>query len=386
MEKYKVALIHNIISPYRVPLFEGLSNHPSIDLFVYFCAKTQKKRRWDVLENKNYRYEVLPGISLESSCITFHINPSIISRLIKEKYDAVIISGNPDFTTFLSFLTCRMFNIPIIWWSEGIESAQSSLGKLISPVIKHIVRNVDSVVVPGSLSRDFQVKIGSSYDKIFLAPNIVDNDMYIEKSLELKRNKAELKQKLGLNYSTIILYVGQLIERKGVDYLIDAYKYLKNEFEDLCLVIIGDGNVKNNLEFICNQNGINDVHFKGWVSEEEKHIYYSISDVFVLPTLSDVWGLVINEAMCFGLPVVSTKAAGASWDMIISGKNGYVVEPANSEQLYSSIRTILLDKDLARKMGEKSLEIIKSEYTLRSMVNGFISAVKYSLRRTTKPN
>ncbi|KKG99372.1 hypothetical protein DU68_01480 [Methanosarcina mazei] len=379
MEKYKIAFIHNIISPYRIPLFEGLSGHPSLDLFVYFCAKTHKNRKWDVLENKNYKYEVLSGILFESFGITFHINPSIFLRLFKEKYDAVIISGNPDFTTFISYLTCRLFNIPIIWWSEGIESAQSFLGKLISPIIKHIVKNVDSVVVPGSLSRDFQVKMGSSYDKIFLAPNIVDNDTYIGKSLELKKNKAESKQKLELNYSTIILYVGQLIERKGVDYLISAYQILKDEFEDLCLVIIGDGDFKNNLESICNRNDINDVYFKGWVSEEEKFIYYSISDVFVLPTLSDVWGLVINEAMCFGLPVVSTKAAGASWDMIVPGKNGYIVNSANVNELYYSIKKIIVNQDVCLKMGEESSKIIQNRFSVHDMVNGFVLAIEHAL-------
>ena len=111
MKKYKVALIHNIIAPYRIPLFEGLANHPSVDFFVYYCSSTHKERKWDVSENDKYNYLILPGITIELSGIIYHINPSIVRMLIKEKYDAVIIGGYSDFTTqtafFLSKLICR---------------------------------------------------------------------------------------------------------------------------------------------------------------------------------------------------------------------------------------------------------------------------------------
>lgn len=381
--KYKVALIHNIISPYRVPLFEGLSNHPSIDLTVYFCAKTHKHRKWDVLESEDYKYEILSGTTLEFSGITYHINPSIVSRLINGKYDAVILSGNPDFTTHIAFLTCKLLKIPFIWWSEGIETSQSSLGKLISPLTKYIIKSSDSVVVPGILAKKFHVKLGAASNKIFLAPNIVDNDLFLEKSSNFKQNIFLVKQELNLSNKKTILYVGRLVEAKGLLYLLEAYKKLKLEYNDICLVFVGDGPLREKLEDLCVNENIKEVIFTGWLSEDRIK-YYSVADVFVLPTLRDVWGLVINEAMCCGLPIISTNAAGASWDMVTSGENGYIIEPASSEQLYSSIKTIVVDKDLARKMGEKSLEIVKNKFNLDNMVSGFFSAILYS--KTEKVN
>lgn len=375
-KKYKVAFIHNIVSPYRIPLFEGLSNHPSIDLFVYFCAKTHKHRKWEILESNEFNYEILPGFTLEFSGITYHINPSIVSRLINGKYDVVILSGNPDFTTHIAFLTCKLLKIPFIWWSEGIENSQSFLGKVISPLTKYIIRSSASIVVPGILAKKFHMKLGATSEKIFLAPNIVDNDLFIKKSLAFKQNIASIKQELNLPNKKIILYVGRLVEPKGLLYLLESYKKLKMKCNDICLVFVGDGSLKEMLENLCTEENINDVIFTGWLSDERIK-YYSVADIFVLPTLRDVWGLVINEAMCCGLPVVSTKAAGASWDMIIPGKNGYVVESANSEQLYSSIRTIIFNESLARKMGEKSLEIVKNKHSLDNMIDGFVSAIKY---------
>ena len=376
MKKYKVALIHNIISPYRIPLFEGLSNHPSIDLSVYFCAKTHKERKWDILGSDRYNYEILSGVTLDFAGIIYHINPSIISRLIGKKYDIVIIGGSTDFTTQAAFITSKLLKTPTILWSEGIESAQSFVGKVISPLTKYIVRNVDAVIVPGTMSRGFHIKIGTSPEKIFIAPNIVDNKMFILKSSKFKKEKERFKQELNIQNEKIILFVGRLVKGKGVEYLIKAYKKLKDEYDDICVVIIGDGVLKNKLEEICIKEHIKDVRFTGWL-EEQKIIYYSISDLFVLPTLVDVWGLVINEAMCCGLPVISTKAAGCAVDMIIPGENGFIVDTANVDQLYLAMKEIILNEELARKMGGRSLEIIESRYSLDKIVNGFVSAIKY---------
>lgn len=378
MKKYKVAIIHNIISPYRVPLFEGLSKLPSIDLFVYFCAKTHKERKWDILESDRYNYEILSGVTLEIGCIIYHINPSIISKLIKGKYEVVILSGCTDFTTQAAFVTSKLLKTPVILWSEGIEGAQSLLGKVISPLTKYIVRNVDAVIVPGMMSRDFHIKQGAVQEKIFIAPNIVDNKMFMQQSQKIKKEKEGLKQELNIQNVKIILFVGQLIKRKGVEYLLKAYKKLKYEYDGICLVIIGDGALKNELEEICIKEHIKGVHFTGWVSEEQKIIYYSIADLFILPTLEDVWGLVINEAMCCGLPVISTKAAGCAVDMTLPGENGFIVDAASVEQLYSAMNEIILNDELARKMGKKSLEIIERMFCLGKLVNGFVSAIEYA--------
>ena len=379
MKKYKVVIIHNIISPYRIPLFEGLAKHSLIDLHVYFCSKTHNVRQWDIIDSSEYNHEILSGATLQFLGITYHFNPSVISKLLHGKYDVVIIGGCADFTMQAAFFTSKLLKIPVILWSEGIERAQSFLGKVINPLTKHIVKNVDAMIVPGTMSCDFHVKMGAIPDKIFIAPNIVDNKIFIEKSLKIKSDKEKFKQNFNIANEKIILFIGQLIGRKGVEYLIDAYKILKDEYDGICLVIIGDGDLKNQLEESCANKQIKDVHFTGWVSEEEKIAYYSIADLFVLPTQKDVWGLVINEAMCCGLPVISTNAAGCAVDMIIPGENGLIVDVDDADQLYSAMKEIILNDELARKMGERSSEIIENEFTLNKMVEGFTSAIEYSV-------
>jgi glycosyltransferase involved in cell wall biosynthesis len=381
MKKYKIALIHNIVAPYRVPFFEKLSKYPKIDLFVYYCAKTQKDRLWDIKEGKEYLYKILPGLHLDTSKyfpIALHFNPSIIIEIIRGNYNVIIIDECTDPTTQLAFLISKLLRKKIILWSEATEKAQRFLGKVILPLRKFIAKRVDAIVVPGTETKRLYLKLGVNEEKIFIAPNIVDNEYYINNCKKYRRQKRKIKKKFGLENKKVILYVGQLVERKGIAYLIRAYKKLKKEEMNIGLVIVGDGPQKQELKE--KSKNIKDIYFVGWVSEEDKLKYYSIADLFVLPTLQDVWGLVINEAMACSLPIIATNAAGCAVDLIKSRENGFIVKEANINQLYLAMKEILSNKKLNKKMSATSLRIIKSKYSIKNMVGGFVSAIEFSYK------
>jgi glycosyltransferase involved in cell wall biosynthesis len=376
--RYKVALIHNIIAPYRVPLFEALARHPAIDLQVYYCAKTHKNRRWDVLESNAYSYDVLPGIALEVSGIVYHINPSILIQLVTNHYDCVILGGSADFTTQSSFFISKALKLPVILWSETFEGGQLSLAKLVDPLTRCIIKNADALIVPGSRSRDFHIKRGAAPEKVFIAPNIVNNNAFFAKSSAFKQRGAQLKNDLHLGNNTIVLFVGQLVQRKGIVFLLRAFTKLKSERESTTLVVIGDGELKSELIQLVSNESMTNIIFTGWVSEEEKVMYYAIADLFALPTLRDLCPLVINEAMACGLPIVTTTAAGCACDMIVEGGNGFIVEPGNVDALYEAIRRIVQNNELKQKMGKKSYEILTTRFSLDNAVNGFLDAIKFA--------
>lgn len=381
MKKIRVALIHNIIAPYRQPLFQHLSDHELIDLTVYFCSKSHKNRKWDVKISDSYKNEIMNGftISFNDNEFTYHLNPSIVHILTREKYDVVIIGGATDFTTELAFFTSKILKIPVILWSEGFEGTQSILGKIISPISNYIIKKADAIIVPGIMARDYHIKIGASQNKVFLAPNIVDNHYFIENSELYRKKKNEIKKDLQMDNKKIILFVGQLIERKGVEYLIDAFQMLKKDMNDILLVIVGDGPLNNKLKEICFEKNIdNDVIFTGWLSDK-KIVYYSIADVFVLPSLEDLCPLVINEAMSCALPVITTKMVGCSFDMIKNGENGFIINIKDSYSLYESLNRILRNDFSA--MGEYSMNIIKNNFMIENSVEGFVDAINYVIRK-----
>ena len=377
--RYHVALIHNIIAPYRVPLFEALARHPAIDLQVYYCAKTHKDRRWDVLESNTYSYKVLPGIHLGVSDVFYSINPSILAHLTANRYDCVILGGSSDFTTQFAFFISKALKLPVILWSETFEGGELKFSKfIVNPLTPFIIKHADALIVPGSRSRDFHIKRGAAREKVFIAPNIVNNEAFFARSSAFKQRGAQLKNDLHLGNNTIVLFVGQLIERKGVGFLLSAFKKLKSERENTTLVVIGDGKLKSELLQFPSNESVADIIFTGWVSEEEKIMHYAIADLFVLPTLLDLCPLVINEAMACGLPIVTTAAAGCACDMIVEGENGFIVEPRNAEALYEAMRRILQDDEVRQKMGEKSYEILTTRFSLENAVNGFVSAVQFA--------
>jgi glycosyltransferase involved in cell wall biosynthesis len=380
MKQLKVAIIHNIIAPYRIPLFEKLAAYPNVNLTVYFCSETHKIRKWDVSKNLNFKYEVLPGFLFQPRSIIFNINPVIVKKIKGEKFDVVIIGGCSDITSQLAFFTSKILQTPIILWSEGIEMSPSILGKLILPLTKYFVKRCDAIIVPGTMSRDFHFKLGAELKKIFIAPNTVDNKKIIDEIEKLRPNRSELRAKQGYSNEKIILSISQIIERKGIRYLIDAFKKINQYDTNVLLLIIGDGELKDELKNYCLRNNLSNVIFTGWVSEKEKMMYYSIANLFVLPTLSDVWGLSINEAMVCELPVITTTEAGCSQDLIVPGLNGYDIEPRDADQLFKSIKCIILENS-DNKMGFESKKIIQNNFTVEKTVQGFVDAINYCLAK-----
>ena len=376
MGKYKVAIIHNIISPYRTPLFEGLANHPSIDLTVYFCSQTHKDREWEIPVSDKYNYTVLPGFSLHFLGIISHLNPSIIPKLINGKYDAVIIGGCSDFTTQWAFIISKLLQTPIITWSESTAYEPSLIRKLSLPLVKSILRHSDACIVCGTRAKNYLISLGVMPKRIFCAYNAIDTGFFQQESAKYRLRREELKTRLNMKKGRLILYVGRLIELKGIHYLIRAFAKLRQETDNVGLVIAGNGKLKQELVSLCQTLQLPDVYFVDFIQQQQLPLYYSIADVFVLPSTEEVWGLVLNEAMSCGLPVITTRNVGASVDLIQDGVNGYVVAGGDPDQLYQALRKVL---PTAKGMGMESAKIINHRFTIAHAVDSFVHAINYAV-------
>ena len=378
MRKIKVALIHNTIAPYRHPLFERLSRN--VDLKVYYCSVKHSSHKWDLWPRVyDYKFKILPKISLRTPTTEISVNPSIVKEIIRDRPHVIILSGYIYPTMWLAFGIGTILKIPIVYWTEGVREPQSFLGLLTRPMRMFFIKEAKAIIVPGRLSRNYVVSMGAKKSKVFIAANSINNDFFIGLSSKYKKNKERLKKELGVNKEKVVLYVGQLIERKAVDYLLRAYGRLKQEHGEVALVIVGSGPLKDQLKYICNANAISDVHFiESGLRIIDLIEYYSISDVFVLPTRMDVWGFVINEAMACGLTVISTKNAQAAIEMIRQGENGFVINDVDEEELYSTMNKLLSREEL-ESMGKKSLETVTRGFDPSLMKERFIAAISYAL-------
>jgi glycosyltransferase involved in cell wall biosynthesis len=383
MNRIKLAIVRNAMAPYVHPLFEMLSH--DLDLMVYYYSGESSRRKWDLWpRNYNYRYKILPGIPLKTSLGILkeievqNLNLSIIKELVLSKPHVLILEDYTSPTTWFALAIAKLLKIPLIYWTEGVKEPKSVLGVITRPLRILFVKKSNAVIVPGRLSKGHVISLGANAEKVFIAPNAIDNELFIKLSGKYQLRKEELKSQLELKGKFVILYVGRLAEEKGVRSLLEAYGKLKSEISGIALVIVGYGELRDALQKLCQTKKIGDVIFTGAVVDYKQVIrYYSMANVFVLPTLEDVWGFVINEAMTCGLPIISTKACQAAVEMVQPNRNGLIINPVG-EELYEALR-LLVSSDELWSMGQKSLEIVKTNFDPNVMKEGFINAITYAL-------
>ncbi len=375
-KKIKVTILHNIMTPYRYPLFKKISLDPNVNLTVLFMSKSAKNRRWKIVENNlGFKYRVLPKIEFNfqgKDLFTYLINYTYPFDFIKNMPDVVISAGWLDFSSQAAFFLCKVFRKKFIIWSESTENEKSWRRSVTLPLVRTIVKYSDACIAVGTRSKEYLKLLGASESKIFVAYSTVNTSFFNQIGHVTKGEKEKLRKRIGLKTNNVILYVGQFIKRKGVDYLVDAYQEVKKKFNDVSLLLVGYGSLKEDLEKRIDNQNINDVFFINHVEPKDMAKIYSLATLFILPSLEETWGLVINEAMAVGLPIVTTDKVGSSVDLVKPGYNGFIVPSADSKALKDSIYKIIKDDTLIKKMSGESKKIIKNfspELAARQFVN-----------------
>jgi glycosyltransferase involved in cell wall biosynthesis len=333
--------------------------------------------------SRSYSSKVLKGLTVKIPIINLplSINPSIIKEIVSGNYDAIVVGGFTDFTTQIAMLFGKLLRKPIVLWSEITGKFLFRHYNLYQSIIKLFVKLPDSLIVPGTLARDYLVTMNVDKNNVFISPNIVDVDLFHNKSTIFKQKKAEILNELCIEQEINILFVGRLIECKGIKYLLDAFHILAQEKSNIGLIIVGTGPIEDDLKKYCLSRNIKNVHFTGLLQGDSVLKYYAISDVFVLPSLFELHPLVIPEAMSCGLPIVTTDAVPSAFDMISPAINGYIVNAGSVTDLANAIELAI---DNSKEMGPASLEIMKSKFTLDNSTEEFLNAIKYACVKTER--
>jgi glycosyltransferase involved in cell wall biosynthesis len=201
-----------------------------------------------------------------------------------------------------------------------------------------------------------------SYDvpknKIHLTPYAVDNQYWLSQADALLSHKSDLKQSLGFDRkSPIVLFSGKLVPIKRPMDLLRAFETLAESL-NAGLVFLGDGELRGDLEAYARERSLKNVRFVGFKNQTEMAPYYSMADVFVLPSSFEPWGLVVNEALCFGLPVIASDKVGAAGDLVQDGVNGFVYPAGDVVALAERLHDLLAKADRRSTMGIASRELI----------------------------
>ena len=381
--------------PYRAAFFRHLANHPDIDLTVYYATGAYGERRvkhqgfgislkWDVPTLSGYNYHILKSLLpwRKSSPFLGQISLGVIPALVRGNYQAVIIYGYSYFSSLLAYLTARLTKIPILFRGEStLLYPTPSLTKEIKRLfLPFVFKRIAAFLAIGSLNREFYRSYGVKEEKIFFAPYAVDNDFFLSYFERYKGEKQRLREKLNLPKEKIlILFVGKLIERKKPFDLLSAFEKLSCR-EKAALLFVGEGKERERLEQYTRERGLSNVFFAGFANQTDLPRYYALSDIFVLPSRRDNWGLVVNEAMNFELPIITSDAVGSSYDLVKPGENGFVFPTGDVTTLSLLLDQLIADEPLRKRMGKRSREVIK-RFNFEEAVSGVLSALNYLASR-----
>ncbi|TSC59874.1 MAG: glycosyl transferase group 1 [Parcubacteria group bacterium LiPW_15] len=379
---------------YVIDLYKEIAKNPVIDLSIYFGSDFSirpgldetfgKVVRWygpEILDG--LKYTVLKNYSPYSSVGRFFslINPGIYFELWRNGYDAIFVNGWNYFSNWLAILAAVLTGTPIIMRGESplFQNAGKSGAKLFLKkiILSSMFRFVSAFMYIGEENKKFYMFYGVPARKLFFAPYAVDNEKFRKKYEELGVNKAALKSGLDLPQGVpLILFLGKLVEKKRPKDLLLAFEKLLGRGIQAGLVFVGDGPLRGELEKYAREKNILNIHFVGFKSQEEITEYYAVADIFVLPSeTGETWGLVVNEAMCFSLPVLVSDIVGCGPDLVESGENGYIFKVGDVNELASRLGYLAADAETRALFGQKSYERV-SRYNYKKDAEAILSAVK----------
>lgn len=375
----KVIFLHNIISPYRLPIFDGLAKETN--LTVYFCKKTDDNRLWNTnTQNYEFRYTILPNFNIGP----FVINYTIPLQVLRDDPDFIIISENPEnaLSILLLILYSFIFHKKVILLTERIDNEVLTLINLkksskkilrvfyflISYIYvwyrKFLYFNSKAIITFSDKAKKNLLTEGVKNAKIYNLPQIMPEMLLLMPKAMKIDERFEGK--------TIIFTLCYLTERKGIDNLIKSFDSIKDD--NSVLLIGGTGDYEDALKSLAKHN--ERIIFLGYLNDQQKANYYSIADFFVFPTLYDVWGFVVNEALYYDLPVISTSNAGAI-EIIEEDSTGYIVEPNNIDELKSKIEYLLKNPQKVKELKTNVIRMNKSRITdTNEVVKGIASIIK----------
>jgi len=320
----KLAVLTNELPPYRRPIFERLGRYEALEVTVYLSTRVEPHRMWDPAESlPRVEVKTVPSFALNAQqkqrerVIYFPIGA--LPALLSQRPDAVI-SSEFGLRSLLAWIYCALFHNPLIIWNGETEHSAASITSTQRTLRRFLARRASGFLAYGQAARRYLHRLDVDDRTITVLAQAVDNDYWMQAVGSTDPGPVHRAHNLT---GEVALFVGHLHPRKGIHYLIEAWAFLPEALQRAnTLLLVGDGSERKRLEARAAALKAHNIVFAGPVPFRELAAYYAAADFLVLPTLLDVWGLVVNEAMASGLPVLCSKYAGCAEELIIPDKTG----------------------------------------------------------------
>lgn len=327
----KVGVIANMVDPNRVALFERVAARSDVRLFVVYETVMESNREWRPTLDLPYPHALLHSRSIDlrklGTDAYLHLAARPLAPFGHEPPDVMIGAGGGIWSSpanAAAFLSRRRRGWAFAPWWGSFEKERPSTARRVADVwIRWFLRSSDACLAYGSRASSELVRLGVPSERVFIVPNAPREPLH------------EPRPRAPRSGPIRFLFVGQLIERKGLDVLLAAFSELPGAHQ---LRIVGAGPLQEQVELAAAADPR--IQHQGHADWAELQEAYAEADVLVLPSRYEVWGLVVNEAMAHGCAVVVSEAVGAADDLLEPDVTGYVVEPGSRDALLRALREL----------------------------------------------
>ena len=328
-----------------------------MDLDVYYAQAPSASERgasgfeeafdWDVDLLSGYDSTVLenraerPRVDDQSffGCDT----PGIYDRVRTGGFDAFVVMGWYAKTFWQAVHACRQSGVPVCARGDSQLDPTAPLWKQAAKQVTHrlMLRAFDGFLAVGTQFASYLRHYGVESTRIFHVPHCIDTDRFARQTEEARQDGTpqRIGDRLGLGDAVTYLFVGKFIPVKRPKDFVDAVARRARSGASVSGVMVGTGPLEDELRRAA-ESAEAPVHFEGFQNQSRLPAYYALADALVLPSASETWGLVVNEAMACGTPAITSDAVGCSPNMIDDGKTGYTFPVGNVDALADRMRTI----------------------------------------------
>ena len=366
----KLAIITTHPIQYNAPLYAMLQQRGNIAIKVFYTWGEEvllkkydpgfdKTIKWDIPLLEGYQFEFVKNIATNKGSHHFKgiDNPTLIHKIEQWNTNAILVYGW-CFRSHLKVLRYFHNKIPVLFRGDSTLLKEPLLPKKIirSIFLKWVYSKVNFALYVGSRNKEYYQAWGLKPEELVFAPHAIDNNRFMFPDAILNEQAFLKRKELGIAPGALVfLFAGKLDDNKNVQLLLDAFIDLNNAA--IHLLIAGNGVSEKTLQSAA--AGKTNIHFLPFQNQKFMPVLYRIGTVLVLPSLTETWGLSVNEAMACSRPVLMSDSCGAATDLVKEGKNGYTFSSGNKASLIQKMQHIQDHHEALEDWGKVSLEIIK---------------------------
>jgi len=382
----KIAIVTTHPVHYFQSMYRVINSHPDLDVTALFLSNFGMEKHydpefdteveWESTQFAGYKWKVLSKQDTDSSLNGFFsvVCPGIWREITQSDYDIIWLHGYNYLGLILAFVAAKFAKKKIFYRSEThLRLSRSPLKRIARDTALRIYfRMIDGFLAIGTLNRRYYETLGVPACKITLVPYTVDNEKFYPVATLQNASRRDKLSAYGLdpNLPTII-YCSKFSVRKNPELVLRAFHQFCGGDQRANLLMAGSGPLLDSVKKTAETLDCSNIYFTGFVNQNELPSLLQCGNLFVLASENEPWGLVINEAMASGMPILSTSSIGSAYDLVEDGVNGKHLPELSIDCIAQHLATLTRDSEELRVMGLKSLEKM-SEWNYQKCLDGVV--------------